>query len=300
MAQASLQRTNSPPDIERLRDIATRLRVDIVEMLAESKSGHPGGSLSAVELVTALYFGGFLRYDPKRPDWADRDRFILSKGHGVPVQYAAMAEAGFFPWDELKTLRKIDSRLQGHPVLGSLPGIEASTGSLGQGLSIGLGMALAAEMDGKDTRVFVLVGDGECQEGQVWEAAMAAGFHRPENFIVIVDYNKMQLDGPIADILDVSPLGAKWSGNEWLVREIDGHDLNQVVDALQWAVDATAPACIVANTIKGKGVSFMENDNKWHGVAPTEEEAARAIGELRSAAHASLQKDAAAQKEAGR
>jgi transketolase len=155
-------------------------------------------------------------------------------------------------------------------------------------------------MDGKDTRVFVLVGDGECQEGQVWEAAMAAGFHRPENFIVIVDYNKMQLDGPIADILDVSPLGAKWSGNEWLVREIDGHDLNQVVDALQWAVDATAPACIVANTIKGKGVSFMENDNKWHGVAPTEEEAARAIGELRSAAHASLQKDAAAQKEAGR
>ncbi len=300
MAEATLQRTESTPDIDRLRDIATRLRVDIIEMLAESQSGHPGGSLSAVEIVTALYFGGFLRYDAKRPEWEDRDRFILSKGHGVPVQYAALAEAGFIPHDELMTLRKINSRLQGHPVLGTCPGIEASTGSLGQGLSIGLGMALAANMDGKDTRVIVLMGDGECQEGQVWEAAMAAGFHRPDNFIAIVDYNKYQLDGPTAEILDVSPLGGKFTAMDWQVREIDGHDLKQVVSALQWAVEQTAPACIIANTVKGKGVSFMENNNKWHGVAPSEEEAARALTELRATARESAQTDGAAQKEAGR
>jgi transketolase len=238
--------------IDRLRDLATKLRVDILEMLAESKSGHPGGSLSAVELVVALYFGGFLRYDAHHPEDPDRDRFVLSKGHGVPVQYAALAEAGFFPREELKTLRKINSRLQGHPVLGTAPGIEASTGSLGQGLSSGLGMAIAARMDGRDVRVFVLLGDGECQEGQVWEAAMAAGHHRPHNLVAIVDYNKYQLDGAVADIVDVSPLGAKWAASGWLVREIDGHDLNSVVSALSWAVRAEAPACIVASTIKGR------------------------------------------------
>ena len=199
-------------DIHVLRERATTLRRHIVEMLAEAGSGHPGGSLSAVEIVTALYFGGFLRYDAELPEWPERDRFILSKGHGVPVQYAALAEAGFLPVSELKTLRKIDSRLQGHPVLGTAPGIEASTGSLGQGLSIGLGMALAARLDKKDWNVFVLLGDGECQEGQVWEAAMAAGHHAPPNLIAIVDYNKFQLDGAIADIIDIEPVVRQMAG----------------------------------------------------------------------------------------
>jgi len=286
-----------------LRATATEIRRQIVEMLAEAASGHPGGSLSAVEIVTALYFGGYLRYDPKNPEWPDRDRFILSKGHGVPVQYAALALAGFFPVEELKTLRKIDSRLQGHPVLGTAPGIEASTGSLGQGLSIGLGMALAADLDGKDTRVFVLLGDGECQEGQVWEAAMSAGHHRPSNLIAIIDYNKFQLDGAIADILDLRPLADKWEAFGWSVREIDGHNIGDVMEALEWAVNAKGPACIVANTIKGKGVSFMEGENAYHGVAPTEEELAKALGELDDTLHrakGSIERSAAYDAKEGR
>jgi transketolase len=270
----------SAPDLDALRDRARIIRRHIVEMLHTSASGHPGGSLSAVEIVTALYFGGILRYDPENPEGHDRDRFILSKGHGVPVQYAAMAEAGFFPTEELNTLRRIDSRLQGHPVLGSLPGIEASTGSLGQGLSIGLGMALAARLDRKDFRVFVLLGDGECQEGQIWEAAMAAGHHRPDNLIAIVDYNKFQLDGAIEDIIGLEPLSAKWQSMGWQTREIDGHDMAQVLEALEWATSVKAPACIVAHTVKGKGVSFMEGDNAYHGVAPSDDELGRALGEL--------------------
>jgi transketolase len=249
-------------------------------MLHEAASGHPGGSLSAVELVTALYFGGYLRYDPRRPDWPERDRFILSKGHGVPVQYAAMAEAGFLETGELRTLRKIDSRLQGHPVYGSPPGVEAATGSLGQGLSIGLGMALAARMDAADRRVFVLLGDGECQEGQVWEAAMAAGHHRPANLFALVDYNKYQLDGAIEDIIGLEPFADKWRAMGWQVREIDGHDIAAVCDGLDWALAEGGPACLVAHTIKGKGVSFMEGENAYHGVAPSEEELARALAEL--------------------
>ncbi|HSJ23996.1 MAG TPA: transketolase [Longimicrobiales bacterium] len=278
------------PDLDALRDRARILRRHIVEMLHASASGHPGGSLSAVELVTALYFGGVLRHDPENPDWQDRDRFILSKGHGVPVQYAAMAESGYFPVSELRTLRRIDSRLQGHPVLGSLPGIEASTGSLGQGLSIGLGMALAGRLDRKDFRVFVLLGDGECQEGQIWEAAMAAGHHRPDNLIAIVDYNKFQLDGAIEDIIGLEPLAAKWQSMGWTTREIDGHDIEQVMDALAWATAAGEPACIIAHTVKGKGVSFMEGDNAYHGVAPTDDELGVALGELEvlEAAEASI------------
>ncbi len=280
MAKALMDKQNTERDLGALRAMATQIRRHIVEMLAEAASGHPGGSLSAVEIVTALYFGGFLRYDPQHPDWPDRDRFILSKGHGVPVQYAALAEAGFLPVSELKTLRKIDSRLQGHPVLGTAPGIEASTGSLGQGLSIGLGMALAAQLDGKDTRVFVLLGDGECQEGQVWEAVLAAAHHHPKNLIAIVDYNKFQLDGAISDILELSPLAAKFTAFNWSVREVDGHNIGDVLDGLDWALGAGGPACIIAHTIKGKGVSFMEGQNAYHGVAPTEEELARALGEL--------------------
>ena len=273
--------TAAPPrDYAALRERARIIRRHIVEMLHEAASGHPGGSLSAVEIVTALYFGGFLRYDAQRPQWPDRDRFILSKGHGVPVQYAALAEAGFFGVSELRTLRKIDSRMQGHPVLGATPGIEASTGSLGQGLSIGLGMALAARLDRKDFKVFVLLGDGECQEGQVWEAAMAAGHHRPDNLIAIVDYNKFQLDGAIEEIIGLEPLGAKWEAMGWQTREVDGHDIEAVADALDWAVAQGAPACIIAHTVKGKGVSFMEGENAYHGVAPSADELTRALGEL--------------------
>jgi transketolase len=271
-------------------------------MLAEAASGHPGGSVSAVEIVTALYFGGYLNYDPANPEWAERDRFILSKGHGVPVQYAALAEAGYFGVDELRTLRRIDSRLQGHPVLGTAPGIEASTGSLGQGLSIGLGMAVAARIDGAAWRVVVLLGDGECQEGQVWEAAMAAGHQRLANLVAIVDYNKFQLDGAIEEIIGLKPFAAKWESMGWAVREIDGHDLNEVVAGLDWAYAQDRPSCIIAHTVKGKGVSFMEGDNAYHGVAPTEEELARALSELDvlKRAEASIDASARRQEEAGR
>ncbi len=286
--------------VAELRERATRMRRDIIEMLTESASGHPGGSLSAVELVAALYFGGYLRYDARDPQLPTRDRFILSKGHGVPVQYAALAEAGFFPRSELMTLRKIDGRLQGHPVLGTAPGIEASTGSLGQGLSIGLGMAMAGRLDHADWRVFVLMGDGECQEGQVWEAALSAGFRQPKNLVAIVDYNRFQLDGAIADILDLEPFAAKWQAMRWQVKEIDGHDLNQVLDGLDWAVAQRRPAVLIAHTVKGKGVSFMEGNNAYHGVAPTEEEEVRALAELNDAAHASVTRDAVPAAKEGR
>ena len=303
MAKALRTPTATTRDVSVLRDRATALRKHIVEMLAAAGSGHPGGSLSAVEILTALYFGGFLRYDPDNPEWPERDRFILSKGHGVPAQYAALAEAGFFPVSELTTLRRIDSRLQGHPVLGTAPGIEASTGSLGQGLSIGLGMALAARLDGKSWNVYVMLGDGECQEGQIWEAALAAGHQAPGNLICIVDYNKFQLDGATAEILSLDPFAEKWRAFGWETREIDGHDLGQVVDALEWAGDQTRPACIIANTVKGKGVSFMEGENAYHGVAPTEEELARALGELENTLHraeVSIERSAVAAKEAGK
>lgn len=267
-------------DIAALERRAVAVRRDILEMLTEAQSGHPGGSLSAVELVVALYFGGFLRYDADRPEWEDRDRFILSKGHGVPVQYAALAQAGFLPQSELRTLRRIDSRLQGHPVLGTAPGIEASTGSLGQGLSIGLGMALAARMDSRDVNVWVLLGDGECQEGQVWEAAMAAGHSRPDNLVAIVDYNKFQLDGAVEDIIGIEPFADKWTAFGWAVKECDGHDLEDVVRAFDWAQSQDGPACVVAHTVKGQGVTFMEHQNKYHGVAPTQDELARALAAL--------------------
>lgn len=279
MKNAGTSRTNEV-DLDHLVEMTRRIRRHIIEMIAEANSGHPGGSLSAVELVTALYFGGVLRFDPERPEWEDRDRFILSKGHGVPAQYAALAEAGYFPVDELKTLRKIDSRLQGHPVLGATPGIEASTGSLGQGLSIGLGMCIAAELDEKDWRVFVLLGDGECQEGQVWEAAMLAGHMAPKNLVAIVDYNKFQLDGPLAEILPLEPLAEKWASMGWRTREVDGHDLTEVLEGLAWAEQQGAPACLIAHTVKGKGVSFMENENEWHGVAPSADDRARALSEI--------------------
>lgn len=284
----------SPPDVAALRERARLIRRHIVEMLHRAASGHPGGSLSAVEIVTALYFGGILRYDPEQPEWPDRDRFILSKGHGVPVQYAALAELGVLPVEELATLRRINSRLQGHPVLGATPGIEASTGSLGQGLSIGVGMAWAARLDGSERQVYVLLGDGECQEGQVWEAAMAAGHQQLANLVAIVDYNKFQLDGAIDDIITIEPLAAKWQAMGWQTRECDGHDMADVLAALEWARAADAPACVIAHTIKGKGVSFMEGENAYHGVAPSDDELARALGELETlkAAERSIDREA--------
>ncbi|MBX6330864.1 MAG: transketolase [Gemmatimonadaceae bacterium] len=267
--------------VAELEEIARTLRCHVLRMIAAANSGHPGGSLSATEIVCALYFGGVLRHDPAQPLWPDRDRFILSKGHGVPVLYAALAERGYFDVEELWTLRQIDSRMQGHPVQGVTPGIEASTGSLGQGLSIGIGHALAARLDGRDYHTFVLMGDGECQEGQVWEAAMTAGNYRLGSLTAIVDANKFQLDGPVDAINSLAPLDAKFAAFGWRVIEVDGHDIAAVVDALQQARAGTdAPTCIIAHTVKGKGVSFMEHNNEFHGKAPTAEQLAAALESL--------------------
>jgi transketolase len=267
--------------IASLEDTARTLRRNILRMIAAANSGHPGGSLSAVEIVTALYFGGILREDPSRPDWPDRDRFILSKGHGAPVLYAALAERGYFPEDELMTLRQVNSRLQGHPAEGVLPGIEASTGSLGQGLSIGIGHALAGRLDGKDFRTYVLLGDGECQEGQVWEAALAAGNYELDTLTAIIDYNGYQLDGPVNSIQSLEPVALKFKAFKWNVIEIDGHDLRAVLDALHRAKEHhEQPTCIIAHTVKGKGVSFMENNNEFHGKAPNAEQLEVALSQL--------------------
>jgi transketolase len=264
-----------------LKQIANRIRIDIVKMIGAAGSGHPGGSLSAVELLVALYFR-VLRLDRNRPDWPDRDRFVLSKGHGVPVLYATLAEAGYLDPALLPTLRKLGSPLQGHPDKRMLSILEASTGSLGQGISIGIGMALAARLDKRDWHTFVMVGDGEIQEGQIWEAAMYAGFHRLSNLTVIVDYNQQQLDGFLVDILDPAPVGGKFRSFNWNVIEIDGHDLEQCMDALQQARAGltSRPTAVIAKTIKGKGVSFMENNPEWHGVAPKKEQVEAALKEL--------------------
>ena len=266
--------------LEDLRAIAKRMRVHIIRMLEEAGSGHPGGSLSAVEIVTALYFSK-LRHDPANPSWPLRDRFVISKGHGVPVVYAAMAEAGYIEARELSTLRKIDSRLQGHPDHVRLPGIEAATGSLGQGLSVAVGMACASRLEGSPYRVYCLLGDGECQAGQIWEAAMTAGKYSLDMLTAIVDYNKVQLDGRVGDIMDLEPFRAKWESFNWATQEIDGNDLPAVLTALDAAARcAGRPSVIIAHTTKGKGVSFMEGRYQWHGKAPTHEEALRAIAEI--------------------
>jgi transketolase len=267
-------------EAERLRPIARRLREHVIRMITAAGSGHPGGSLSATEIVTALFFHT-LRRRPGDPTWADRDRFVISKGHGVPIVYAALAELGEIPVAELASLRKLGSRLQGHPDRVVLPWVEAATGSLGQGLSIALGMALASRLDGGRWRVFCLLGDGETQAGQVWEAAMAAGKYRPENLVVILDYNKVQLDGAVTEIMDPEPLAAKWRSFNWNVREVaDGNDVAQVLDALDETSAGGGPWIVIAHTVKGKGVSFMEGTSAWHGKAPTAAEAERALAEI--------------------
>ncbi|OLC16624.1 MAG: transketolase [Candidatus Rokubacteria bacterium 13_1_40CM_69_27] len=272
-------------DVVRLDAIARECRVQIIRMLAHAGSGHPGGSLSVIDLVVTLMFGR-MRHDPKRPDWPERDRLILSKGHAVPALYAAMARAGYFPEDQLITLRKLGSPLQGHPDRTTLPGIEAATGSLGQGLSISLGIALGLKMAGWPARVYCILGDGEIQEGQVWEAAMSGPQlgqpqHPLDNLTVILDYNKIQLDDFVAKIRDLEPVLAKWQAFGWPVVEIDGHKIDQIDKALDQA-EATRgkPFFIVAHTVKGKGVSFMENQPEWHGKAPKPAEAIAAVREI--------------------
>jgi transketolase len=249
-------------------------------MLAAAGSGHPGGSLSAVEILCALYFR-IMRHNPQDPAWPDRDRFVLSKGHGVPVLYAVLAECGYLPVEELVTLRKVGSRLQGHSFAGSPPGVEMSAGSLGQGLSYCVGQALAARLDGRDSRVYCLLGDGELDEGQVWEAAMAAAHYSLDNLTAIVDRNGVQNDDFCKNVMRTDPLPDKWQAFGWHVQEVDGHDLSQVIDALETARNVRGrPSVIIAQTVKGKGVSFMENSAEWHGKAPNPEQTERALAEL--------------------
>ena len=263
-----------------LPSIALEIRKEVIRMLAQSGSGHPGGSLSAAEIVTCLYFYA-MRHDPKNPQWEDRDRFVLSKGHGVPVVYAAMALAGYFPKEQLATLRKLGSPLQGHPDTRFMPALEACTGSLGQGLSIATGIALAMQMDKKERWVYALISDSENEEGQTWEAAGFAGFHKLDRLIAILDYNKFQLDGAIKDIQDLEPLKAKWESFRWNVQEVNGHSIPELAAALDKAKkNKGQPQMIIAHTVKGKGVSFMENNNYFHGVAPTQEEMQAALKEL--------------------
>jgi transketolase len=264
-----------------LQDLCKRVRREIVEMTGAAKSGHPGGSLSAVETVVTLYFDT-MRINPKDPKWPDRDRFILSKGHAAPVLYATMAEMGYVPKDQLNTLRRLGSIYQGHPDVRFIPSLEASTGSLGEGLSLALGMGLAARLDGKSYRTYVMLGDGEIQEGQIWEAAMFGAFHKVDNVVAIVDYNRIQLDGFVKDIMEVEPLADKWRSFGWHVIELDGHDIPALQRAFaEAAATKGKPTVLIAHTIKGKGVSFMENNPKYHGVAPTPAEVELALQELK-------------------
>lgn len=266
-----------------LQDIARQLRLDILDATTLAGSGHPSSSWSAVEILTALYFGGVLRYRPDEPNWPERDRFIMSKGHAAPLLYAVLARAGYFDRSMLWKLRQIDSPVQGHPILGLMPGVEATAGSLGQGLSLGLGHVLGGRLNGRDYRVFVLLGDGECEAGQIWEAAMATAHFRAGNLIAILDYNKFQETGPIAREMALEPLAAKWQSFGWRVLEVDGHDIPALIASLQSATRHPLPASptlLIAHTIKGKGVSFVEADFTFHGRALSPEQAARAREEL--------------------
>jgi len=269
------------PDIEALQEKARIMRSEILKMLTESGSGHTGGSLSAADIVTALYFYK-MRHKPNDPKWRERDRFILSKGHAAPVLYAALALSGYFDPSLLKTLRKIGSPLQGHPCSTKLPGIEISTGSLGQGLSIANGIALGLKMDKLNSRVYCLLGDGETQEGQVWEAAMTASHYNLDNLCAFIDNNGLQIDGQCCDVMCIEPIVDKWEAFGWNVIDINGHDMKAVVGALDKAESVKMkPTMIVARTVKGKGVSFYENKVEYHGITPTHEELEMALKELK-------------------
>lgn len=267
--------------VKELEKQCIELKKKVVTMIYKAQSGHPGGSLSAADFVTASYFRE-MNLDPKNPKWEDRDRFILSKGHVCPIQYAALATLGYFDESELDTLRKENSKLQGHPDMKKCPGIDISTGSLGQGLACGVGMGIAAKKDKKDFRVFVVVGDGECQEGEIWEAAQTANKYQLDNLIVFVDNNNLQIDGITDEVMPNLHLGKKFEAFGFELYEIDGNNMQQIVDTFD-RIRMTKngrPKCIFANTVKGKGVSYMENQCGWHGVAPNDEQYAQAIKEL--------------------
>jgi transketolase len=272
-----MKKTHDPRE---LAMIAKKVRRAIIEMITAAKSGHPGGSLSAVEILVTLFFD-VMRHNSDDPKWRDRDRFLLSKGHAAPVLYSVMAECGYVPADQLNTLRRLGSIYQGHPDVRYIPALEGSTGSLGEGISLGLGMALAAKLDNSPTRVYVVVGDGEIQEGQIWEAAMFGGDKHVDNIVAIVDNNGIQLDGFVKDIMPLEPLADKWRAFNWHTLEVDGHDISALQAAFAEAADTKGkPTAILAHTVKGKGVSFMENNPKFHGMAPTQDEMQKALMEL--------------------
>lgn len=263
-----------------LQQIASKIRINIINMLEKSQSGHPGGSLSLAEVLAVLYFKE-MNIDPSNPKLEDRDRFVLSKGHAAPVLYATLAEKGFFPKEELDNLRKVDSMLQGHPDMKGIPGVDMTTGSLGQGISAANGMALAAKVDKKDYRVYSVIGDGECQEGLVWEAAMFAAHYKLDNLTVFLDYNGLQIDGTNKEIMNIEPIDEKFKAFGWNVLKIDGHSIPEIIEAIDEAKQTKGkPTMIIAKTFKGKGVSFMENQVGWHGKAPSHEDACKALDEL--------------------
>lgn len=269
-------------DAAELEAVARRIREHIVRMTHAAQSGHPGGSLSAVEILTALYFGGVMAHDPTNPDWPERDRFVLSKGHATPVIYATLAEAGYFSADLLSTFRSLDSELQGHVVRGRPPGVEMSGGALGMGLSFSVGLALGHRLDGRASHTWCLLGDGELNEGQNWEAAMSAAHFALDNITAIVDRNHFQNDGAGAEIMRIEPLVDKWTAFGWGVREVNGHDAGEVAQALCAARAASGPQVVIAETVKGKGVSFMaENPAGWHGKGPSDDQLAQALAEIR-------------------
>lgn len=270
----------TPQQLTELAGRAKSIRGNILRMVTEAKSGHPGGSLSAADILTVLYFAE-MKVDPANPKAADRDRFVLSKGHAAPVLYATLAEKGYFPKEELLTLRKINSRIQGHPEMKHIPGVDMSSGSLGQGLSAANGMALAAKLDCRDYRVYAMLGDGELEEGQIWEAAMFAAHYKLDNLTAFVDFNGLQIDGPISKVMSPLPIPEKWQAFGWHVLVIDGHDYQAIYDAIQTAKTVTdKPTMIVAQTVKGKGVCQMENVADWHGKAPSREECAAFLAAL--------------------
>lgn len=267
-------------DIKQLQEKAKEVRKGIIEAVYSNKSGHPGGSLSIADIMTVLYFNQ-MNIDEKNPKWEDRDRLVLSKGHCSPALYSCLANRGFFDVEKLKTFRNINSNLQGHPDMNKVPGVDISSGSLGQGLSCANGMAIAGKMDNKNYRVYCILGDGEIEEGQVWETAMASNKYKLDNLCVIVDNNNLQIDGTIEEVMSSYPIDEKFKSFGFQVINIDGHNIQEIIDAFDVAKNVKdKPTCIIAKTIKGKGVSYMENDVKWHGIAPNEEQYQLAMKEL--------------------
>ncbi len=266
--------------IKEIQEIARRVRIHVVKSTHAAGSGHPGGSLSATDILTTLYFE-VMNHRPEEPDWKHRDRFVLSKGHAAPALYGVLAESGYFPVEELMTLRQLGSRLQGHPDMLKVPGVDASTGSLGQGLSIACGIALAAKIDREAHRIFAICGDGEVQSGQIWEAAMFASHHKLDNLIVFLDRNQLQIDGPTEDVISIEPIVSKWKSFGWHTQEINGHEIEEIVDAIDRAEEIDGkPSMIIAHTVKGKGVTFMEGSLAFHGKAANDEQLEIALDEL--------------------